>query len=241
MNPLLVAEGLEIAGRLHPTEVSAETGQHIGLIGPNGSGKSSLLHALAGIAPAVGQVRIHGRNPRNLHPNERQRLLTFLPAGREIIWPVPAREFIGLALPPATNWQSLADRLELGSLLDRRMDRLSTGERSRVMLVRALAPAPRLLLLDEPLANLDPYWQHVLLDVLNERARSDGAVTVMAIHDLEVAFAWGDRLWLMNERALVGEDSPAALLGSGIIETVFRIRLGDTASRIRPVDRRSSP
>jgi iron complex transport system ATP-binding protein len=224
MSAPILARGLAIAGRLEPTSLELAAGQLIGLIGPNGSGKTSLLHALAGIPPALGAVTIAGTNSFGLRPDERQRLFTFLPASRDVAWPLSARDFIGLALPPATDWAALAERFELRPLLDRRMDHLSTGERSRIMIARALAPDPLLLLLDEPIANLDPYWQLAILEELQNRARG-GKTVIAAIHDLGAAIDWSDRLLLMDGCRCVADAAPAEMLESGQIEMVFRISL----------------
>jgi iron complex transport system ATP-binding protein len=240
MTALVNAAGLSISGRLEQTSLTVDGGQLVGLIGPNGSGKTSLLHALAGIPPAIGEVFIDGRVPRSLPPAVRQQLFTFLPASRDVAWPLTAKHFIELALPPDSDWTALSERLELGGLLDRRIDRLSTGERTRVMIARALAPDPNLLLLDEPIANLDPYWQIVMFEELRNRAKSSGRSVVMAIHDLRAALEWSDRLLLMNNGRICADASPAELRISGRIEEIFRVSL-DWPAAIVSADPRSSP
>ena len=242
MTVLVTARDLAIDGRLEPTALEIQAGQLVGLIGPNGSGKTSLLQALAGIPPALGAVTIAGVDPRGLHPDQRQRLFTFSPASRDVAWPLTARDFINLALPPGTDWSALADRLDLSPLLERRMDRLSTGERTRVMIARALAPDPLLLLLDEPIANLDPYWQLAILKELRDRAGGGGKTIIAAIHDLGAAIDWSDRLLLMHERRCHADAPPKDMLESGQIETIFRISLnGPEMTAIGPEGPRSSP
>jgi iron complex transport system ATP-binding protein len=234
---LVTATGLAIARRLSPVSLALYAGECVGLIGPNGSGKTSLLHALAAIPPATGSLSVGGQDPRMLHPNQRQRLLGFLPAVRDVVWPLKARHLLELALPPGGDWGPIAERFELTGLLDRRMDQLSTGERSRVMLVRTLAADPELLLLDEPLANLDPYWQLALLRELRTSAQRGKAI-IVAIHDLHHALEWSERLLVMNERAVVGDCTPAEAIESGLIERVFRV---DVDQAIRSADPQSSP
>ena len=240
MTALLVARNLSLPGRLQPTSLDVEAGQVVGLIGPNGSGKTSLLQALAAIRPAIGEVTIDGKQPRRLPPDIRQRYFSFLPASRDVAWPLSARNFIELALPPDRDWSGLIERLEIRDLLDRRMDRLSTGERTRIMIARALAPEARLLLLDEPIANLDPYWQILVLTELRDRARSGNRSVIVAIHDLRAALAWSDRLLLMNGGAICADSSPGELRASGNIEQIFRVG-PDWASAIAPAGPRSSP
>ena len=241
MSALLVAQDLAIAGRLEPTSLEIGPGELVALIGPNGSGKTSLLHALAGIPPAVGSVMINGVNTRGLHPDKKQRLFTFLPASRDVAWPLTAQAFIELALPCRAGWERVAGRFELESLLGRRMDQLSTGERTRVMIARALAPDPQFLLLDEPIANLDPYWQLVILEELENRTRQIGKAVIAAIHDLRAALDWSDRLLLMDERRCVADADAASLLASGQIEEVFRVALNAERNVRLLGDPQSSP
>ena len=105
----------------------------------------------------------------------------------------------------------------LQSLLDRRMDRLSTGERSRVLIARALAPRPKLLLLDEPTANLDPLWQIRLMELVREEIGNGGRAALVAIHDLDAALRYADRILVMNKGRIAAEglDGPhvAAIFG----------------------------
>jgi len=228
MSALVEAKSLAIPGRLSQTSVTLDAGELVCLVGPNGSGKTSLLHALAGIGAAQGQVRIAGESPNGLHPERRQRLLTFLPASRDVKWPLTGRDVIALGVPSDdTAIQRLADELDLVDLIDRRVDRLSTGERSRILIARALAAEPKLLLLDEPTANLDPLWQLKLMDHLRGLARSGGRSVLLAVHDLEVARRYAGRLIVMNGGRIEADGDPQQLLAGPLMQQVFGIRLAE--------------
>jgi iron complex transport system ATP-binding protein len=230
---LVAATGLSLPGRLADLSLELRPGELVGLIGPNGSGKTSLLHALAGIGRPRGSVRIGTSDPHRLAPTARNRLVGYLPANREVAWPLSARDLIALGGAGAAEVEAVIDRLALGPVAGRRVDRLSTGERSRVLIARVLAPAPALLLLDEPTANLDPLWQLRLLEMLREDLRAGEQAILIAIHDLDLAALHCDRLILLDNGRVAADGDPMTVLASGEMRRVFGIeRVG---GRWRPL------
>ncbi len=225
---LLSAEGLSLSGRLEPTSLTLERGTITCLIGPNGSGKTSLLHAIAGIGSPDGQVWIDGIDPWPLGPPNRQRLLTYLPASRDVRWPLTAGDLIRLG--GEDRIERILAELELEPFAKRRVDRLSTGERARVLLARALAPRPRLLLLDEPVANLDPLWQIRLMRHLRAVALEPDRAVLMAAHDLQLAGDYADRLIVMD-RGRIAADGGPELLDGPHMPAVFGVERGGGAWR----------
>lgn len=236
----LVARGVGIDGRLEPTDLAVAAGQLVAVVGPNGGGKTSLLRALARVEQAGGTVAIDGEDLDEAPEARRRRLLSFLPASRDVGWPIAARDVIelGLEQPDPARIDELIELFEFALLASRPIDRLSTGERARVLMARALAARPRVLLLDEPLSNLDPYWVLRFLDLFDE-ARRDGTVVVVSLHDLAHLPRF-DRALLIDQGHLVVDDEPEKLLNNSLFEQVFRIDVEDGRPTLRPADRRSS-
>lgn len=223
MMTLVRATGLALAGRLRPTDLALDAGTLTCLVGPNGSGKTSLLHALARIGTQAGAVEVAGRPVDALAPAERVRHLTYLPASRDLVWPIHARDLIVLSGADPAEVDAVIDRLHLHDFADRRTDRLSTGERSRVLIARALATRPRLLLLDEPTANLDPLWQIRLMETLKQEVGDGDRAALVAMHDLDAAARYADRLIVMHEGRIAADGEPQTILASPVIPQVFGI------------------
>ena len=211
MTALLEATALSLGERLARLDLSSTGGEMIALVGPNGGGKTSLLRALAQVEGAGGTVCIDGDALRGLSEARRRRLLAFLPASREIAWPIAVRDVIALGLARRDDGrvEALMAAFELDAMADRPIGSLSTGERARVLLARALVAESLLLLLDEPLSNLDPYWVLRTMELLRAAAR--GRATVMvALHDIALVDRF-DRLLLLAGGKIVGDDAPDAL------------------------------
>ena len=224
MTPILHARGIGLPIRLSPTDLDLAPGTLTALIGPNGSGKTSLLRRMAGIEQGLGSITLDGHSLDKATPAIRRGLLAFLPASRELAWPIAARDTIALGLTRRDDGrvEELLTLLALQPLADRHMDRLSTGERARVLLARALSPRPRLLLLDEPLSNLDPAWVLRILEVLRA-AVTDGAAALVSLHDLALLERF-DRAILMGDGAVRADSDPAAMLAGQDIPRWFGVR-----------------
>jgi iron complex transport system ATP-binding protein len=225
MTVRLTALATEIPERLAPCDLAFDAGSVTMLVGPNGAGKTSLLHALAGLPGSSGKIMVDGHDIQTLSPVQRIRHLAFVGASRDVRWPLLARDFIALGLPA----QSQPDRidevlvsLEAEALADRRLDHLSTGERSRVMIARALVSQSAALLLDEPIANLDPKWQLAILTRLRAEA-DEGAAVILSIHDLDLARQHGDRVIVIDNGRIVSDGSLLEALPASIIAEVFGV------------------
>lgn len=229
----LVARGVGIAGRLEPTDLDIKVGELVALVGPNGGGKTSLLRAVARIESASGVVAVGGEDVDLAPIARRRQLLSFLPASRDVTWPIAARDVIQLGLdrPDPGRIDELINLLELAELADRPVNRLSTGERARVLTARALAANPTALLLDEPLSNLDPYWVLRFLAIFETAAQS-GQLVLVALHDLSQLRHF-DRALLVADGRVQMDEAPASLTASERFQEVFRIQAANGGWAIR--------
>lgn len=232
MTSRLIADGIEIIGRLKPTGLRCNAGELVAVIGPNGAGKTSLLRALASIELDRGLVLIDGEDVAETPPSRRMKLLSYLPATRSLVWPINARDLIALGMPSrdSSRIDELIGKLELGALAARRVDHLSTGERTRVLIARSLAAEPKVMLLDEPLANLDPYWVLRTLALLRD-AVGEGSTVIASLHDLSQAAAF-DRVILVDDGEVVADASPGEMLESQKLSAAFRVERHDGGWRI---------
>ncbi len=242
MMPLLEASGIALAGRLQPTDLQLDRGSMLALIGTNGSGKTSLLRALAGVELDRGEVRIAGEDVRSAPAARRPNLLSFLPASRDLVWPIRARDVVklGTGSNATVDTDALLAEFELDTLAERPVNQLSTGERSRVLLARALAARPQMLLLDEPLSNLDPYWVLRVLEIVRGGVDS-GASALVSLHDIDKAPSF-DRVLLMDGGKIIADLAPEQMLDSPSLSEAFDVERGPAGWRIRRrEDRQSSP
>jgi len=222
------------------TTLALEPGELIALVGRNGAGKSTLLRALAGLVAHRGVVTWRGAPLAKLDARTRARTAAYLPQDPPVHWPLAARELVGLGRLPhrayAAN-ESAADAAAVTAAMRqtdtlefaaRSVSRLSVGERARVLLARALAVEAPVLLVDEPIAMLDPYHQLEVLGTLRAYAagrdsESSPRLVVVVLHDLGLAARFCDRVLLMDEGALVGDGTPDATLGAQAIRAHYRV------------------
>jgi len=227
-----VVEGRALVDK---ASIALEPGSLTMLIGPNGAGKTTLLRlALGLLAPDTGTARIKGEDATRMHPSERARLAAYLPQQRPLVWPQPVRDIVALgrfAYGAAPGRLSREDaeaiaraiaECELEGFEDRAADTLSGGELSRVHLARALAAHTPILVADEPVAALDPRYQHEVLRIF-KRAADEGQAVLTVVHDLSLAARYADRLIWMQEGRIVADGTPEATLTPAALARVFGI------------------
>jgi len=231
----LAARGLALAGRLKRTDLSLESGCVTLLVGPNGAGKTSLLHRLANIGAGEGMTMLGSEELRLMPPARRIGRIAFLPANREIAWPLIARDLVALGLGDRAHAAAIEEALaslDATQFADRRLDQLSTGERARILLARALVARPAVLLLDEPAAHLDPARQIAIFERLRIEA-DRGAAVLASVHDLALARNFADRILVMQQGAIIADGPAQVALAPEIVATVFGVAWNDGKGWIR--------
>lgn len=225
----LHAHRIALHGRFGPADLQLAPGSLTMVIGPNGAGKTSLFHALIGYGDTAGNVMIADTPLSGMTPAIRMRRLAFMPASRDIAWPMRARDIVQLGLAPgldALKVDHALARLDAASLASRPVNSLSTGERTRILIARAIVSQPDVVLLDEPLANLDPAWRLRVLEILAEEA-ARGAVVMLSVHDLLLARHHRDRVLLIDKGQIIADGQPAATMTETRLSSVFGVRLTD--------------
>ena len=212
------------------------SGHLMALVGPNGAGKSTLLKTIAGlIEPARGSVVFARDGSPILNDRaERACYLAYLPQERTLAWPMRTRAVVALGrLPLRSNGaaESPADvaavdaamrAMDITEFGERAVDELSGGERARVLVARALAQEPEILLADEPSAALDPRHQLDLFETLRRRAEA-GRIVVVALHDLTAAARFAGTVVLMHQGRIVASGPPRSVLTPQILRDVYGI------------------
>ncbi len=202
------------------------TGEVTAIIGANGAGKSTLLAALAGLRELGhldGSVLLEDADIRGLTKGFIASKLAFLPAYSSVPFPLSVQELILLAEPSETGFLEAVTAMELEDLLEKPITQLSTGEAKRAWLALTLSRVTPILLLDEPLAGLDPRYQMRLLETLQVRA-SAGACVVFIAHDIPYA-ARANRVIALGNGTIVADGTPLEVLNQDLIRELYGVEV----------------
>ena len=219
---------VDLGGRTVLAEASLAVGEGSmsAVVGANGAGKTTLLRAALGLAPARGHAQLFGRDVASLSPRERAERVGYLPQERRIAWGMTARRIasLGAVTQPPRRADALADaalaRVGASALAERSVFDMSGGERARVLFARLLATQAPLMVLDEPVAGLDPDAQLTTLELLQAEAR-DGRTVVVTLHDLTLAARFCDRVVVLDKGHVAADDAPTAALRPEVLRSAF--------------------
>lgn len=242
-NPLLSTQNLEIgyingkpARKVVGSELNLELfqGEFVCLVGPNGAGKSTLLRTLTSLQPSLsGEILLAGKKLAQFSRKELANEISVVLTSPIEVGAMTVNELVAMGRFPFTglfdrmserDWEVVRQSLDMVGMLgfeERMVHKLSDGERQKVMIARALAQEPRILVLDEPTAYLDLPGRVSVMNLLHELARFHGKTVLTSTHDLDLAMRSADRLWLMSPGGDIISGAPEDLVLSGDFQRVF--------------------
>ena len=223
---------------LRNISLAVKASEVLALIGPNGVGKSTLLRACSGtLKPISGRVLIAGQDVQRLHIADRAKLIAVVPQAVRLPEIFSVFETVLMGRTPYLGWlgresekdrsavQAALDRTATLDLADRPIGELSGGEQQRVLIARALAQSARILLLDEPTAHLDLKHQAGVLSLVRDLAHTENYAVLLALHDLNLAAQYADRVALLSNGAVAAIGTPEEVLTEENLSPAYGLRI----------------
>jgi iron complex transport system ATP-binding protein len=238
MKPALLVQDLSHAygerSILNGVSFSVDEGEFFIVIGPNGSGKTTLIKAVSGAVKILKRkVEILGHPLTGYSGKALARSIAVVPQSAPADIPFTVAEVVLMGRSPHLSLlglerrkdQEIADQAmsftNVKHLAGRKHDELSAGERQRVLIARAICQQPRIIVLDEPTASLDPAHQVHIMDLLERLRNEEGITVVMVSHDLNLAAMYADRLLLMKQGRVVSQGEPQEVLTCETLEKTY--------------------
>lgn len=218
---------------LEGINLAVAQGERVALVGANASGKTTLLRLASGLLrPARGQVLLEGIDLRSLPRREVARQMALVPQHFHLPFAFQVSEVVEMGRAPfqgalsvgSSNGKAVSQALSVtgtAHLAGRLFNELSGGERQRVILALALAQQPRLLLMDEPTAHLDIHHQHEILTMVRELNQKQGITVLVAIHDLNLAAQYCERLMLLHQGRIYAQGKPEQVLTVSNLQAAY--------------------
>ena len=218
------------------TGISFETrpGEVLGVIGPNGCGKSTLIKGITRVLePSSGHIRVDGRDTAKMSPKEVARLIAVVTQNPTLPEAFTAFEVVLMGRTPHLGFLRHESRKDISiamhamattqtsHLAERRIGELSGGERQRVTIARALTQEPGILLLDEPTAHMDINYQIDTLDLVAGLCRNESLTALLALHDLNLAAQYCDRIIMIDDGEIHAEGSPRQVITTENVRRVY--------------------
>ncbi len=237
---MLRVQGVEVRYNgfkaLDGVNLEVKPGEILSVVGPNGAGKTTLLKVMdLMIKPKRGAVYINGRELGVLSLKEIAKIIGYVPQRLGGITELSVFDFVLAGRRPyVTGFPGKADfekvrivleDLKIRHLSERPLITLSGGELQRVMIAKALVNDPKVLLLDEPTANLDPYFQMEILTLIKDLAKKKGISIIMVLHDLTQAYRFSDKVIMLKEGKVFSAGLPDEVLTPENIYETYGIRV----------------
>jgi iron complex transport system ATP-binding protein len=226
---------------LKDVELKMGLGEVLGIVGPNGSGKTTLLKCINRILkPKQNTVLIDGEDTSKIGLRELSKMMSYVPQNSTNTFPFTVFDIVLMGRRPYIQWSlgerdkeivaKILDYLGIGELAMRHFNELSGGEQQKVIIARALAQQPQLLLLDEPTSSLDIKHQLEILCILKGLAQSKHCSVIVAMHDLNLASRFSDRMLMLKQGCIFAVGTPESVLTEENIESVYGVKVHVTSS-----------
>ncbi len=235
---------------LDAVSLAVPEGCIVAVVGPNGAGKTTLLRTVLGMQPpAAGHITVDGRPLAGIPALQRARLLGYVPQAAPSRFPMAVFDVVLSGRRPYIGWRPSAGDLAQVEAVLRQMglwhealtdfDRLSGGQRQKVLLARAFVQESRYLVLDEPTSSLDLRHQLEVMDQVRRRATEAGVGTLIAVHDLNLARRWADQVVILDRGRVRAAGPPQAVMTAENITAVYGVVMttahGETGEVLVPL------
>jgi iron complex transport system ATP-binding protein len=218
-------------------------GECVAIVGPNGAGKSTLIRCINGLLkPQKGVINIDHQNIETLSRKQIARKLSYVPQSTGTTFPLSVFDMLLLGRKPHVSWNSgnhdkhkvltVLKRLNIEHLALKNFNELSGGQQQKVIIARALVQETDVLLLDEPISNLDIRHQLEVMDIIRKLVDDTGILAIMIVHDLNIAARYSDRIIMMDNGRVVVSGPPEDVLVGEKISSVYNVEVEVSMSGI---------
>ncbi len=219
-------------------DVEIESGEFVSIIGPNGAGKSTLLKAvMKNLDVSSGEIYLKGKNLKNVSHREKSKIIGFVPQDYNISFDFSVYDIVEMGRNPHKerfkksefdDKQIIEDALTKTNTIefkDKNFNNLSGGEKQRVIIARALAQQPEILILDEATSNLDIHHQLDILELIHSLNREEGITVLTIMHDLNLASRFSDKIILLNEGMVSKVGTPDEVIDEKVLRTIYDMEM----------------
>lgn len=219
---------------LRDINLEVEEGEILTLLGPNGSGKTTLLRCIVRIFnPEEGDIFIDGKQISKIKREELAKWISYVPQNEHSSFPATVFDTVLIGRRPHLNWNpsnrdfkvvsTILHLLGLKEIALRDFNELSGGEKQKVLIARAIAQEPKIMLLDEPTSNLDLRHQLEVLEIVRNLAKEKGVSVIMATHDLNLVPRYSDKLVMLKSGKIFSMGTPEQVITSENIKSVYQV------------------
>jgi len=214
-------------------------GEFISILGPNGTGKSTLIKCINGLLkPQKGCLSINGCDISGMKHREIAKIMSYVPQSSSSLFNLSVLDMVLLGRCSHASWRSgkkdclkaieALEYLNIESLAMRSFNELSGGQQQKVVIARALAQETEIIVLDEPISNLDIRHQIEVMEIIRELVDKKAITAICIVHDLNIASRYSDKVVIMNKGQAVAEGKPADVLTKEVIGEVYGVEVGMT-------------